>query len=115
GGWAKGGVRRAYGPGRRALDETQGSTGRGFRQRCLEQLQEALEAETEELREELILEVGCPRMTTHGPQLDLPLDGALRYPAKLIDEFAWETELPDGPGQSGEPNTRRVWREPVGV
>jgi aldehyde dehydrogenase (NAD+) len=54
-------------------------------------------------------------MTTHGPQLDLPLDGALRYPAKLIDEFAWETDLPDAPGQSGEPNTRQVWKEPVGV
>ena len=41
------------------------------------QLQDALEAEQEELREELILEVGCPRAVTHGPQLDAPLaDGA---------------------------------------
>src|SRR5438132_3355368 len=108
-------MRRAIDAARRAFDETTWPTDRVFRQRCLEQLQEALEAEREELREELILEVGCPRMTTHGPQLDGPLEGALRYPAKLIDEFAWETELPDGPGQSGEPNTRRVWREPVGV
>ena len=36
--------------------------------------------EQEELREELILEVGCPRMLTHGPQLDAPLADALRYP-----------------------------------
>ena len=58
---------------------------------CLLQLQEALEAEQEELREELILEVGCPRMVTHGPQLDAPLADGLRYPAKLIDEYPWET------------------------
>jgi aldehyde dehydrogenase (NAD+) len=108
-------MHRAIDAARRAFDETKWSTDRSFRQRCLEQLQGALEAEREELREELILEVGCPRMTTHGPQLDLPLDGALRYPAKLIDEFAWETDLPDAPGQSGEPNTRQVWKEPVGV
>src|SRR5438270_237372 len=108
-------MRRAIDAARRAFDETTWPTDRAFRQRCLEQLQEALEAEREELREELILEVGCPRMTTHGPQLDGPLDGALRYPAKLIDEFAWETDLPDAPGQSGEPNTRQVWKEPVGV
>jgi aldehyde dehydrogenase (NAD+) len=108
-------MRRAIDAARRSFDETKWSTDRAFRQHCLEQLQEALEAEREELREELILEVGCPRMTTHGPQLDLPLDGALRYPAKLIGEFAWETDLPDAPGQTGEPNTRQVWKEPVGV
>ncbi len=45
----------------------------------------------EELREELIREVGCPRAITHGPQLDAPLDDGLKYPARLIDEFAWET------------------------
>ena len=99
-------IRRAIDAARRAFDETNWSTDRAFRKHCLEQLQEALEAEREGLREELILEVGCPRMTTQGPQLDGPLDGALRYPAKLIDEFAWETQLPDGPGQQGEPNTR---------
>ena len=54
---------------RRAFDESDWSTNHAFRKRCLGQLQEALEAEQEELREELILEVGCPRMVTHGPQL----------------------------------------------
>ena len=48
----------------------------------LQQLQEALESEREELRELLILEVGCPRMVTHGPQLDAPLAGALTYPGQ---------------------------------
>ena len=108
-------MRRAIDAARRAFDDTDWSTNHAFRQRCLEQLQEALEAEREELRQELILEVGCPRMTTQGPQLDTPLDGALRYPAKLIDEFPWVTELPDAQGLTGELNSRQVWREPVGV
>ena len=48
-----------------------------FASSCLEQLHDALHAEQEELREQLILEVGCPRMTTNGPQLDAPLSDAL--------------------------------------
>src|SRR5438067_5962962 len=108
-------IQRAIAAARRAFDETDWSTNHALRKRCLEQMQEALEAEREELREQVILEVGCPRMTTQGPQLDGPLDGALKYPAKLIEEFPWETELPDAPGQTGEPDHRRIWKEPVGV
>src|SRR5438477_8893680 len=108
-------MQRAMTAARRAFDDTDWSTNHALRKRCLEQLQEALEAGREELREQLILEVGCPRMTTRGPQLDGPMENALRYPAKLIEEFPWETEMPDGPGQQGEPNRRRIWREPVGV
>ena len=51
---------RAIAAARRAFDETDWSTNRALRKRCLEQLQEALEAEREELREELIAEVGTP-------------------------------------------------------
>src|SRR6185312_12163300 len=98
---SKADMHRAIDAARRAFDETDWSTNRAFRQRCLEQLQAALEAEREEMREELILEVGCPRMITQGPQLDGPLEGALRYPAKLIDEFPWETDLPDAPDMMG--------------
>jgi aldehyde dehydrogenase (NAD+) len=108
-------MHRAIGAARHAFDETDWSTNRGFRKRCLEQLQEALEAEREELREELILEAGCPRSSTYGPQLDMPLEGSLRYPAKLVDEFPWETELPDAADRRGTLNVRRIWREPVGV
>src|SRR6187455_1788477 len=53
-------MQRAIAAARRAFDETSWSTDHGFRQRCLDQLQEGLEAEREELREQLILEVGCP-------------------------------------------------------
>jgi aldehyde dehydrogenase (NAD+) len=108
-------MRRAIDAARRAFDESNWSTDRELRKRCLGQLQEALEAERDELREELILEVGCPRMLTNGPQLDAPLADALRDPMKLIDDYAWETELADRPNMRGVPQRRRIWKEPVGV
>jgi acyl-CoA reductase-like NAD-dependent aldehyde dehydrogenase len=108
-------MRRAIDAARRAFDATDWSSNRKFRQRCLEQLQAALEAEREEMREELILEAGCPRAVTYGPQLDGPLAGALTFPAKLIDEFPWEADLGDAVGLTGALDTRRVWREPAGV
>ncbi len=109
-------MHRAIDAARRAFDETDWSTNRALRQRCLLQLQDAIEAELETIREELILEVGCPRMVTHGPQLDAPLAEALRYPAKLIEEYPWETELGDAMvSLTGTVTTRTVWREPVGV
>ena len=66
------------------------------------------------LREELIAEVGCPAMTTQSAQLDWPLADALRYPARLIDEFEWERTL-EGGGLFGDRNVRTVVKEPVGV
>ena len=109
-------MHRAIDAARRAFDDTDWSTDRDFRQKCLLQLQDAIEAEQEELREELILEVGCPRAVTHGAQLDAPLADALRYPAKLIDEYPWETSLGDAlVSLTGVNTTRVVWREPVGV
>ncbi len=108
-------MHRAIDAARRAFDETDWSTNHAFRKKCLEQLHEALQAEQEELREQLILEVGCPRMTTNGPQLDAPLADALSYPAKLIEEFEWVTELPDAMAMTGALNVRQIWREPVGV
>jgi aldehyde dehydrogenase (NAD+) len=108
-------MQRAIAAARRAFDETSWSTDHAFRKHCLEQLQEGLEAEREELREQLILEVGCPRMITHSHQLDRPLDAAIRYPAKLIDEFPWETTLPDGTDEMGRLCARRIWKEPAGV
>ncbi len=113
---SKADMHRAIDAARRAFDESSWSTDRALRKRCLEQLQEGLEAEREELREELILEVGCPRMTTQGPQLDAPLSEGLKYPAKLIEEYPWELEPADTMSEvTGQLTTRRIWREPVGV
>src|ERR1700709_1385971 len=81
---------RAIDAARRAFDETDWSTNHKLRQRCLLQLQEALEAEGEEIREELIAEVGCPGATTYMAQLEGPLEDAPKWPAKMIDEFPFE-------------------------
>ena len=113
---SKGDMHRAIDAARRAFDESDWSTNRELRKRCLLQLHDAIEAEKEELREELILEVGSPRAITFGPQLDAPLAEGLRYPAKLIDEYSWETDLGDVVvSLTGTLTTRKVWREPVGV
>jgi aldehyde dehydrogenase (NAD+) len=108
-------MHRAIDAARLAFDESDWSTNRERRKECLTQLQEALEKDKEELREELILEVGCPRMTTHANQLDIPLGAALSYPIKLMDEYAWRTDLPTVVDRRGNVNTRQVWKEPVGV
>jgi aldehyde dehydrogenase (NAD+) len=109
-------MHRAIDAARRAFDETDWSANKALRKRCLEQFQDALEADKETMREELILEAGCPRAITFGPQLDAPLADALRFPAKLIDEYTWETDLGDAMiSLTGQLTTRKIWREPVGV
>src|ERR1700689_5562738 len=105
-------MHRAIDAARPAFDETDWSTNHERRKRCPSQLQEALEKDREDLREELILEVGCPRLTTHANQLDIPLDGALRSPVKLIDEFPWRTSLSEIVDRRGTANTRQTWKEP---
>ena len=105
---------RAIAAARRAFDESDWSTNRTLRKRCLVQLQSAIEAEKDDLRQELIAEVGCPVMTTESAQLDWPLAEGLRYPAKLIDDFEWERVL-EGGGLFGDRNVRTVVKEPVGV
>jgi aldehyde dehydrogenase (NAD+) len=104
----------AIGAARQAFDDTEWSTNGALRRRCLEQLQHAIEAERDQLREELIAEVGCPEMTITTAQLDWPLAESLRYPAGLIDTFDWERTL-DGGGLFGDRNVRTVVKEPVGV
>ena len=105
---------RAIGAARRAFDDSEWSTNRALRKRGLDQLQAAIEAEKEDLREELIAETGCPAMTTQSAQLDWPLVEALCYPRGLIDDFEWERTL-DAGGLFGERNVRTVVKEPVGV
>ncbi|CDP88842.1 MULTISPECIES: aldehyde dehydrogenase family protein [Mycolicibacterium] len=109
-------MQRAIDAARRSFDATDWSTNRQLRKRCLEQLHDAIQSELEELREELIAEVGAPRAVTHGPQLDAPFADGLRYPARLIENFPWETDLGDTVvSVTGVNTTRKVWREPVGV
>ena len=104
----------AIGAARRAFDETTWSTDRAFRKRCLEQLQVAIESEREDLRSELVAEVGCPVLITYGPQLDAPLEDGLLWPARMIDDFEWERSLDIGTA-FGTRSWRTVAKEPAGV
>jgi aldehyde dehydrogenase (NAD+) len=104
---------RAIGAARKAFDETDWARNGKLRQHCLEQLQVAFEAEREEIRAELVAEVGTPVQFTYGFQLDLPLVDSFTWPAKMIDNFPWERELAE---YGGGPRRRRVvWKEPIGV
>ena len=104
-----------------ATEEVMGGTADGTRadmERAagLRQLQAALEAEREELRSELVAEVGCPVLSTYGPQLDVPLNEALTWPADMISQFPWKRSLPDKDAFGmGTPAAREVWKEPIGV
>ena len=105
---------RAIGAARRAFDETGWSTDRALRQRCLRQLHEAIVAEQELFRPELVAEVGTPVMVTYLAQLDAPLEEGLLWPAEQIDHFTWERPLPDS-NAFGQPSWQKVVKEPVGV
>jgi aldehyde dehydrogenase (NAD+) len=107
---------RAGGAARRAADTGAWAADPDLRRACLAQLQAALEAEQEELRAELVTEVGTPVLLTYGPQLDVPVREALAWPASMIDGFPWRRELPPADAMGmGYASAREVWKEPVGV
>jgi len=107
---------RAVAAARQAFDTTSWSTDRELRKQCLHQLQAAIEAEQEDLRHELVAEVGCPVLITYGPQLDAPLREALTWPAAMVDEFEWERPIGSKDAMGiGYETERWVWKEPVGV
>jgi aldehyde dehydrogenase (NAD+) len=99
---------------RRAFDDSAWTQDRALRKRCLLQLHDALVAEQEAIRAELVAEVGCPVAITYGPQLDAPLQDGLRWPAEMIDRFEWERDLPEGTA-FGMRSWRKVVKEPIGV
>lgn len=107
---------RAVAAARRAFDTTDWATNHTFRRQCLLQLQSALEAEQEELRHELVAEAGAPIALTYGPQLDAPMNEALKWPASMIESFPWTRALePKDALGLGVPSHREVWKEPIGV
>ncbi|MCD7443205.1 aldehyde dehydrogenase family protein [Streptomyces lincolnensis] len=100
---------------RRAFEETDWAVDRQFRKRGLTQLLDALVEEKDELREELIAEVGAPRMLTYGAQLEEPLQ-KFRWHIDHIDRFEWVRRLDDAVNRfTNEPSERWVVKEPVGV
>ena len=107
-------VDAAIAAARRAFDGTAWPANRELRKRCLMQLYEALLGERDQLRAELIAEVGAPVAIMGGLQLDGALDHELPWPIEFIDRFEWERELPVNE-MLGVRSWRKVVREPVGV
>ncbi len=104
---------RAVAAAARAFYETSWSTDAAFRKRCLIQLRDALEAEKENLRPQIVAEVGTPIMLTYAVQLDSCITD-MQYDIDLIDKFEWEREL--GVHEFfGVRSRRRIVHEPIGV
>jgi len=98
---------------RRAFDETTWSTDPAFRKACLTQLKDALAAHREDLRPQIVAEVGAPIGLTYAIQQDSCIDD-MQWDIDLIDRFQWEYEL--GVHEFfGMSSNRLVVREPIGV
>jgi acyl-CoA reductase-like NAD-dependent aldehyde dehydrogenase len=106
-------ARAAVAAARRAFDTTDWSLNVEFRARCLRQLHTALAKHREELRELTIADVGAPRGSTHGAQLDEPIE-IVDYYARLLPEFSFTEEI--GLKEfMGSKHRRWVEKEAVGV
>ncbi len=106
-------ARRAITAARRAFDTTDWSRDHAFRARCLRQLDAALRANVEALREILVREVGAPVSSTPGPQLEAPLDIVTWY-ADLLDDYAWVEDLGERDTFAGR-HRRWIEKEAAGV
>lgn len=107
-------MEEAIAAARHAFDTTDWSTNHEFRQHCLLQLHAAVQEEKEEIRAELVAEVGAPLFSTHIAQLEWPIPEAVHWPAELITKFEWERSV----GQAelmGIRANRVVVKEPMGV
>ncbi len=106
-------MERAIGAARQAFDDTDWSTNRALRKRGLDQLKAGLEKHRDELREQIVTEVGTPIALTYAVQLDSCIED-LQWDIDQIDAYEWEYDLPVHEFM-GQRSARRVWHEAVGV
>ena len=104
---------RAIAAARTTFDDTDWSTNRELRKRTLEQLKAGLDKHREELRAQIVAEVGTPIALTYAVQLDTCIDD-LQWDIDQIEQYEWETDLPVHDFM-GMRSARRVLREAVGV
>ncbi len=97
---------------RRAAEETTWGTDHLFRQRVLQQLQDALRKEAVAARELQIAEAGTPSSNV-GAHIDVMVED-MSYFNDLIGRFPWEADFGVHQGV-GLPSNRRVRYEPYGV
>ncbi len=104
---------RAIAAARRAFDTTDWSTNLAQRARCLRQLHAALTKHKEELRPQIVAEVGTPIMLTYAVQQDSCIQDML-WDIECAERYDWEYEL--GVHEFfGMKSRRLVRREPLGV
>lgn len=106
-------VDAAIAAARRAFDETDWSTDRDLRVRCLRQLHAALVEEAEEFKALTTAEVGMPGFMMGAAGFDVPVEG-LAWVTDLLEGYEFETDLGVA-SPMGIPSRRTVRREPVGV
>ncbi len=108
-----GDMERAVAAARRAFDDTTWATDRAFRTRCLTQLHDALLKSKEELRAQIVAEVGTPIALTFAIQQDTCIDDMV-WDIELAERYQWEQEL--GAHEFfGMRSNRLVVKEPIGV
>jgi aldehyde dehydrogenase (NAD+) len=106
-------MERAVAAARLAFDQTSWATDRALRKAALQQLRDALDKRKEELRPQIVAEVGAPIGLTYAIQQDSCIED-MQWDIDCIDRVEWEREL--GPHEFfGIRSNRLVLREPVGV
>jgi aldehyde dehydrogenase (NAD+) len=106
-------MERAITAARRAFDETKWASDGAFRKACLLQLKDALAKHKEDLRPQIVAEVGTPVGLTYAIQQDTCIDD-MQWDIDMIDRYEWEREL--GVHEFfGMTSNRLVVREPIGV
>src|SRR3954447_21962713 len=104
---------RAITAARQAFDEGSWSADKAFRKKCLVQLKDALANHREDLRPQIVAEVGAPVGLTYAIQQDSCIDD-MQWDIDLIDKYEFESEL--GAHEFfGMSSNRLVVREPIGV
>src|SRR5437764_8040697 len=108
-----GDVHRAIAAARRAFDTTEWSRDVKLRQRCLQQLHQALVDNKDAIAEILVHEVGSPRSIIDGAQLGGPT-AVVKWHADLLDRYEFTEDLGTIEGY-GAVHHRWVEKEPAGV
>ncbi len=104
---------RAIAAARRAFDTGDWATDTALRVRCIRQLQDAMRAHIDELREITMAEAGAPRMLTAAAQLEGPV-ADLSFAADTAEAYPWRTDLGIA-APMGIKTRRTLVREAVGV
>jgi aldehyde dehydrogenase (NAD+) len=104
---------RAIAAARRAFDAGDWSVDTELRVRCIRQLQDALRANIEDVREITIAEAGAPRMLTAAAQLEGPVQD-LSFSADTAESYPWRTDLGVA-APMGITTQRTLVREAIGV